>query len=150
MDAAALAALHAECFSTPRPWTAAEFADFLASPLCFLRTEPGGFLLGRVIADEAELLTLAVAPAARRQGSGARLVAAFIAESRRRGAATAFLEVAASNTAAQALYAATGWTPAGRRKRYYHAADGRAEDALVLRLDLADATPGGSASLTPT
>jgi len=136
MDAAALAALHETCFTMPRPWSAAEFADFLGSPLCFLLTEPAGFLLGRVIADEAELLTLAVAPEARRQGSGARLVAAFAQEVRARGATTAFLEVAATNGAAVRLYDRSGWQPAGRRKRYYHAPDGRTEDALVMRLDL--------------
>jgi ribosomal-protein-alanine N-acetyltransferase len=83
------------------------------------------------------LLTLAVDPAARRQGSGARLVAAFAAEARGRGATTAFLEVAATNAAAQALYAKAGWLAAGRRNGYYHAPDGTAEDALVLRLELA-------------
>ncbi|MFD2174653.1 GNAT family N-acetyltransferase [Rhodobacter lacus] len=132
----ALAALHALCFSTPRPWSAAEFAELLASAPCFLLTEPGGFLLGRVIADEAELLTLAVDPGARRQGKAARLMAQFAQAARARGAATAFLEVAAGNSPARALYAATGWQEAGRRKRYYHAPDGTTDDALVLVLTL--------------
>jgi ribosomal-protein-alanine N-acetyltransferase len=149
MRAEDLARLHAACFTTPRPWSAAEFADFQASPLCFLLEEPAGFVLGRVIADEAELLTLAVAPQARRQGIGARLVAAFAAQATRRGAETAFLEVAASNAAAQALYARTGWTLAGRRKRYYHAPDGTAEDALVLRLGLARPEMAPDAAAAP-
>lgn len=132
----ALATLHACCFTTPRPWSAAEFADFLGAPMCFLLTEPAGFLLGRVIADEAELLTVAVDPAARRQGMGARLLAGFSATAKARGAATAFLEVAAGNAPAQALYAQAGWVTAGRRKAYYHAPDGTAEDALVMTCDL--------------
>ena len=132
----ALATLHACCFTTPRPWSAAEFADFLGAPMCFLLTEPAGFLLGRVIADEAELLTVAVDPAARRQGMGARLLAGFAATAKARGAATAFLEVAAGNAPAQALYAQAGWVTAGRRKAYYHAPDGTAEDALVMTRDL--------------
>ncbi|SOC18663.1 ribosomal-protein-alanine N-acetyltransferase [Rhodobacter sp. JA431] len=132
MDPAALAKLHATCFTTPRPWSAAEFADLLASPQCFLCIEASGFLLGRVVADEAELLTLAVDRQARRQGTGVKLVTAFLVEAHSRGATTAFLEVAASNAPAQALYGCTGWTEAGRRKRYYHAPDGSAEDALVL------------------
>ena len=131
-----LADLHARCFTTPRPWSTAEFADFLGSRPCFLLTEPAGFLLGRVIADEAELLTVAVDPAARRQGMGARLLAGFAATARARGATTGFLEVAAGNLPAQALYRQAGWVEAGRRKRYYHAPDGTAEDALVLGCDL--------------
>lgn len=124
----ALARLHGAVFTTPRPWTAAEFAAFLASPGCFLLGGEGGFLLGRVIAGEAELLTLAVPPEARRQGIGAELVAAFLAEAAGRGAETAFLEVAADNDAARRLYHRAGFAEAGRRRAYY----GPALDALVL------------------
>ncbi|MBZ4022576.1 ribosomal-protein-alanine N-acetyltransferase [Rhodobacter sp. TJ_12] len=132
MDPSALERLHAACFTTPRPWSAAEFADLIRSRHCFLLCAAQGFLLGRVIADEAELLTLAVDPQSRRQGIGAKLVSDFLTTARARGATTAFLEVAANNNAAQVLYARTGWTKAGRRKGYYHAPDGTAEDALVL------------------
>lgn len=131
-----LAALHARCFVTPRPWTAAEFAGLLAAPGTFLLTESSGFLLGRVIAGEAELLTVAVDPLARRQGSGRALVAQFAAQARVRGAQTAFLEVAEGNEPARALYAACGWQAAGRRRGYYRHPNGRAEDALVLTLAL--------------
>ena len=131
-DPAALAALHARCFTVPRPWTPAEFADLLAGQGAFLLTRPEGFLLGRALAGEAELLTLAVDPDRRRQGAGRRLLAQFEASARRMGADTAFLEVAAGNVAARALYAAGGWLEAGRRPRYY----GPAEDAIVMRLDL--------------
>lgn len=125
-----LAALHAACFAAhPRPWSAAEFADLLASPLNFLLSRPQGFLLGRTVADEAELLTLAVAPAARRQGIGAALLADFAATSRVRGATVAFLEVASDNAPAIALYTGAGWSRAGQRRNYY--APGI--DALLLR-----------------
>lgn len=132
-----LAQLHARSFTTPRPWQAEEFADLLASERCFLLAEPQGFVLGRVIADEAELLTVAVAPEARRRGTGARLVAAFAQAARARGAVTAFLEVAEGNVAARALYDASGWAESGRRRAYYHHPDGSAEDALVMVLPLA-------------
>ena len=67
----ALASLHKLCFVTPAPWDAASFAGFLADPLAFLLVEgDAGFLLGRAVAGEAELLTLAVAPEARRRGLG--------------------------------------------------------------------------------
>lgn len=133
MTPADLARVHQECFTTPRPWNAAEFTALLASPGVFLVTRPGGFALGRVIAPEAELLTIAVAPTARRQGTGAALMADFTAQARRRGAEESFLEVAADNTAALALYARAGFVQAGGRKGYYSRPDGSAIDAIVMR-----------------
>jgi ribosomal-protein-alanine N-acetyltransferase len=132
MTPAEMAALHARSFTTPRPWSEAEITALLASPLVFALTRPGAFLLGRVVAGEAELLTIAVHPDQRRAGLGGALVAAFLTESRARGGESAFLEVAEANTAARALYAACGFAPAGRRRGYYHRPDGASEDALVL------------------
>ncbi|MBN2628979.1 MAG: ribosomal protein S18-alanine N-acetyltransferase [Rhodobacteraceae bacterium] len=131
-DPGALAALHAACFTTPRPWSASEIAALLASPHVFVIRESAGFLIGRALAGEAELLTLAVDPAQRRQGMGARLMDGFLAQGRARGAETAFLEVAASNAAALSLYQQAGFGVAGRRKRYYAAPDGTFDDALIL------------------
>lgn len=132
-----LAALHARCFATPRPWNAAEFAAFLADPLVFLLVESdAAFLLGRAVAGEAELLTLAVAPEARRRGLGRKLVDRFLYQARLRGAETALLEVADDNAAAGALYAAAGFVRAGRRRGYYSGPDGQERDALVLRRSL--------------
>lgn len=142
---AALAALHAACFTMPRPWGKDEIADILATPGAFLIDVPGGFLIGRALAGEAELLTLAVAPAARRRGTGRGLVAAFLDEARRRGAGRAVLEVAADNGAAIALYAGAGFAPAGRRPRYYRRAHGTPVDAVLLARDLPQHS---SASLT--
>ncbi|TJZ90460.1 GNAT family N-acetyltransferase [Paracoccus gahaiensis] len=138
-SAQALALLHARCFTRPRPWSAAEFDSLIALPGCFLLTLPQGFLLGRTVADEAELLTLAVAPEARRAGLGRRLIASFAGRARQMGAATAFLEVAADNPAARGLYAGTGWVEAGTRRRYY----GPATDAIVMRLTLRATQEGG-------
>ena len=118
-----MAALHAAAFVVPRPWSAAEIAEMLASPLCFALSEPQGFVLGRVVAGEAELLTVAVAPAAQGRGIGGRLVAAFLAEAVQRGAERAFLEVAASNAAALAVYGRAGFAVSGRRRGYYGAVD---------------------------
>jgi [ribosomal protein S18]-alanine N-acetyltransferase len=129
----ALAALHARAFRTPPPWSAADFAGFLADPLAFLLVEgDAGFLLGRAVAGEAELLTLAVAPDARRRGLGRKLVARFLYQARLRGADRAFLEVAASNRAAIALYESAGFAVAGMRRGYYADPDGSCIDALVL------------------
>ena len=98
-----------------------------------LRRSPQGFLLGRIAGDEAELLTLAVAPEARGQGEGRALVRGFLKDCRDRGAKAVFLEVAADNAAAIGLYRATGWSQVGQRRSYY--APGL--DALVMRHDLA-------------
>lgn len=133
MTAEELAALHGRCFTTPRPWDAAAFAGFLADPLAFVLVEgDAGFILGRAVAGEAELLTLAVAPEARRRGLGHRLVARFLYQARLRGAGTAFLEVAADNPAAIALYAKAGFAESGRRRGYYRTPDGARVDALVM------------------
>ena len=127
-----MARLHGLSFVVPRPWSEAEIAGLLASPLCFVLTGDQGFLMGRAVAGEAEVLTLAVAPAARRQGGGAALVAGFLAEAKARGAAVAFLEVAADNLGARGLYAAAGFGETGLRRGYYHGTDGRAVDAIVM------------------
>ncbi len=128
----ALAALHAAAFTDQRPWSAAEFTTLLASPHVCLIAQPKGFALGRVILDEVELLTIATAPDARRQGIGRTLLAAFEAEAHRRGACLAHLEVAADNHAARALYAAAGWKDVGRRPAYYPRRDAPPADALLL------------------
>lgn len=140
MTPEALAALHARCFRSPPPWSAADFAGFLADPLCFLLVEgDAGFLLGRAVAGEAELLTLAIAPEARRLGLGRKLLSRFLYQAQLRGAERAFLEVAADNAPALALYESAGFSGAGRRRGYYQGPEGRRTDALVLARDLAAA-----------
>lgn len=131
MSPEGLAALHARCFETPRPWSAGEFAELLSSAFLFEATN--GFLLGRVVADEAELLTLAVAPEARREGQGRGLVAQFLQEAVAQGATEAFLEVSAENEAALALYGQAGFARVGLRKDYYLAPDLAKIDAVVMR-----------------
>ena len=135
---------HARCFTTPRPWTAAEFAALLAEPPVFATLAETGFALGRVVADEAELLTIAVAPEARRQGEGRALLDGFLRTARARGAETAFLEVAADNTPAIALYERGGFAPAGRRRGYYTQPGGPALDALVMTRGLSLGSAFGS------
>jgi ribosomal-protein-alanine N-acetyltransferase len=128
-----LAALHALCFTDmPRPWTAGEFEAIAALASTLAVARPEGFALGRVAGPEAELLTLAVHPAARRRGVGRALVRDFEAVAAGRGAREVFLEVAVTNLAAQRLYDSLGYRPAGRRAGYYARAAGPAVDALVL------------------
>jgi ribosomal-protein-alanine N-acetyltransferase len=141
--AAAMAAIQRAAFPPGEAWGTDAIALQLALPgvIGWLDWR-GGMILARVAADEVEVLTLAVAPAARRQGLGTRLLDAAMTLATSRGARTAFLEVSISNTAARTLYARAGFTPTGRRPRYY--ADGT--DALVLRRTLAPACQGDDRS----
>lgn len=131
MTTAEMAALYAAAFPEVRAWSAEEIVALIAGPGGFAVTAPAGFALGRAIAGEAELITIAVAPTARRQGIGCTLLAAFEAEARTHDAETAFLEVAADNTAALALYRAAGWAETGRRAAYYARSTGTV-DALTM------------------
>ena len=128
---AEMAAIHAACFTTPRPWSQPEIASLLTSAGTFSVTRPQGFAIGRVVLDECELLTLAVAPDARRTGQGRALLQAFASDARARGAVRLLLEVAADNDGARALYAIDGWRESGRRKGYYHHPDGSRIDAIL-------------------
>ncbi|CUH61670.1 GNAT family N-acetyltransferase [Thalassobacter stenotrophicus] len=124
-----MAALHAQCFqAAPRPWSAQEFAAYAQDTNVLIRFIEGGFGVVRVIADEAELLTLAVDPARRRQGLGDALVQSLCTGAKVAGAQDMFLEVAADNAAACALYSKHGFARVGRRPAYY-----AGTDALVLR-----------------
>lgn len=132
MTAAEMAALHALCFTTPRPWSETEIAELLSNRFCFAINAVSGFLLGRVVAGEAELLTIAVDPAARNQGIGTGLMQEFLTQAATRGADSVFLEVADFNTSAQRLYLASGFTETARRRGYYHAPDGTRSDAILM------------------
>lgn len=133
-DPVALAALHAQAFAAP--WSAREFADLLSQPGVLAIHEPDGFILIRVVLDEAEILTLAVIPTARRLGLARRLVEEGAVVATQAGAARLFLEVAEDNTPARALYDRAGFHQIGRRKAYYAAADGPRTDAVVMSRDL--------------
>jgi len=137
--AARLAGLHCGAFSAP--WDAAAFEVLLGQAGVFAIEAPGGFILIRAVADEAEILTLAVDPVARRRGLGARLVREGAASAAALGATRLFLEVADDNHPALALYARAGFTEAGRRPGYYARPDGSRRDALILALNLPVALP---------
>jgi ribosomal-protein-alanine N-acetyltransferase len=128
-EAPDLAALHAAAFPPAEAWGADAIALMLGLEGGFGFGLAGqGFVLARAVAGEAEILTLAVAPAARRQGVAALLLRAAMMEAQRRDAEAMFLEVSDRNTAARGLYARAGFAQVGLRRRYY--SDG--SDALVL------------------
>lgn len=127
-----LARIHRAAFVTPRPWSAAEIGDLLQSPGVFLDLSPTGFAMGRVVLDEAELLTIAVDPAHQGRGTGRMLLGRFLDHAQAKGAARAFLEVAETNHAARHLYETAGFTVTGKRPRYFHTPQGDRVDAILM------------------
>ena len=136
-----LAALHEGCFAPPRAWDDRAMARLLAMPgVCALiatqtpadgEEAPAGFIMTRLAADEGEILTLCVLPAMRRKGIGARLLSAALAGLGMEGARRVFLEVAADNGPALALYEAAGFARTGLRPGYYASPRGR-KDAILM------------------
>jgi ribosomal-protein-alanine N-acetyltransferase len=118
-------------------WTRSQCAGILPMAgvsLVIARDEGGdavGFSLFRSVADESELLLLAVLPSRHRRGIGRRLLNQFIARARSDGAQRVHLEVRDGNPAV-AMYRAAGFETVGRRRKYYHARDGREFDALTF------------------
>lgn len=94
-----------------------------------------GFSLLRTVADEAELLLLAVAPGAQRRGVGASLLNHFVDHGRGLGVRRLHLEVRDGNSAV-AMYQAFGFKEEGRRRKYYCGQDGSQHDALTMALEL--------------
>jgi ribosomal-protein-alanine N-acetyltransferase len=132
-DSEVMAAIHAASFAPRDAWGRDVFALQLALPNVFGLLHPaGGLILVRVAADEAEILTLAVAPEVRRGHIGAALLRQATTNAASSGASTVFLEVSVANIAAYQLYTRADFIEVGRRPHYY--SDG--SDALVLRLDL--------------
>ena len=124
-----LANLHKLCFPH-KPWAAADFADLKKSG-CEIIASQNGFIVWRAVADEAELITIGVAPDARRTGIGAAMIGIMMSELKKQGIKHIFLEVAADNAPARALYEQNGFVQIGVRPRYY---DG--VDAIMMRKDI--------------
>jgi [ribosomal protein S18]-alanine N-acetyltransferase len=134
-DAALLAAVHEAAFDDA--WDAASFARLLQGPGALALVAetgggPAGLVLFHSVPPEAELLSIGVAPDHRRQGWALRLLARAVPVLAAQGVETLFLDVAASNAPAQALYARLGFARTGRRLRYYRNGD----DALLLTAPL--------------
>ena len=129
-DAGELARLHASGFQAA--WSETDFLRLLDGEGVFGLLAPAvGFALVQAAADEAELLTIVVAPERRVRGDARALLTAALREAEARGAAQMHLEVAVDNAAALRLYQAAGFAQAGVRRSYYARENGRV-DALVL------------------
>ena len=110
-----------------RAWLAVVRADD-AADLC-------GFALTRTVADEAELMLLAVRRDARRRGLASALLSDAFDHARRQGARSLFAEVRAGNPA-EDFYRINGLAAVGRRPRYYRSTDGMLHDAVTMRRSL--------------
>jgi [ribosomal protein S18]-alanine N-acetyltransferase len=136
-----LAALHALIFA--QSWDEASFGQLLGHPgaaafLARVAAPPQtvGLILGRLAADEAELLTLGVHQGHRRHGIARSLVGLLTQAAKGAGAKRLFLEVGRSNAAAAALYRRLGFRQVALRQGYYEHAGERGDDAFVLALAL--------------
>jgi [ribosomal protein S18]-alanine N-acetyltransferase len=135
--------LHASGFHFP--WSASDFEAYLADSAIIADgavneatpSEPlGGFVISRLLPPDAELLTIAVDPARRGTGLGRALLDNHILNLERGGARLVFLEVAADNPPALALYARAGFKPIGRREGYYQRTGGESCAAVTMRLEI--------------
>jgi ribosomal-protein-alanine N-acetyltransferase len=142
-DAGEIAQLHREAFPH-RYWSEAEFLSLLQNGAQGLGLSPkqelSAFILYRTVLDEAEILTLVTAEAARKQGHARQLLEQMESTLQAVGIHRIFLEVAVDNIAAISLYHSTGYTQFALRKNYYSRADGAKMDARLMQKLLASAT----------
>lgn len=127
-----LADLSARAYRHMVPWSAAQFAETMASPHAVLAHTDHAFVLGQVIAGEAEILALAADPDHQRGGQASTALAGFHGTALALGAAQVFLEVSAENAPAVAFYIRHGYTRTGLRKGYYATPQGHRADALIM------------------
>ncbi|MES2196347.1 MAG: ribosomal protein S18-alanine N-acetyltransferase [Pseudomonadota bacterium] len=138
-DAARLAQLHGASFH--RGWGEAEFETMLSERNTLVhRLRQGrkiiGFAVSRLAADEAEILSIAVAADQRGRGLSRNLLMTHLGHLAGRGVRTIFLEVEENNQPARRLYERAGFAVVGRRERYYREANGEQLNALLMRRDL--------------
>jgi [ribosomal protein S18]-alanine N-acetyltransferase len=138
-DAPALARIHGTSFH--RGWGEGEFESMLRERnTLVLRLKTGkkvvGLSVSRTAADEAEILSIAVAESHRGRGLSNNLLLTHLGHLAGRGVRTVFLEVEENNRPARRLYERAGFTIVGRRERYYRQSDGESLNALLMRRDL--------------
>jgi [ribosomal protein S18]-alanine N-acetyltransferase len=140
VDLDAAAEIHAQAFS--QAWSGDEFAallgqdgvfGFAARRVAAPDTSPLGIVLARLAVDEAEILTVAVSPAARGKGVGRLLMDAVLERLHAERANALFLEVEETNVPALALYRRLRFEEVGRRPAYYAGTDGKRTSALILK-----------------
>jgi ribosomal-protein-alanine N-acetyltransferase len=142
-DAALLAGIHAECFEDH--WSEVSFRSLLESAGVFgllachsTGRQVASFILMRVAADEAEVLTLATLPARRREGLASAVASAAMDQAKKGGALRLFLEVAETNLPGLQLYKKLGFEAVALRARYYESKTKAGVGAVVMRRELSN------------
>ncbi|WP_085797618.1 GNAT family N-acetyltransferase [Falsiruegeria litorea] len=128
-----MAVTHKAAFTQSRPWSETEFSDLLSNRFTFAIGDKRCFALIQLIAGEAELLTIATHPGHQRQGLAAMVMTAWHEQAMHQNAERAFLDVAADNAPAIALYRKCGYAPHGRRHGYYKRSAKESIDAIVMQ-----------------
>lgn len=113
--------LHSICFPH-KPWTANDFSD-LKTAGCDIIASQNGFVVWRVVADEAEIITIGVRPEARKNGIAAAMLTLVENDLKKRGVKKIFLEVAENNVPAKKLYEQNGFIQISIRPKYYDGVD---------------------------
>ena len=131
-----MAKLHSLSGSQTRPWSEIEYKKLLETTTSRLFYTENGFLVGRVIERDAEILNVVIHPDYRRLGKASKLICMFEKEAKNAGSSRCFLEVAESNNSAKELYKALGYLKVGQRNNYYKFIDGRKDDAAILSKEI--------------
>ena len=143
-DSPILSKIHEECF--PNYWDSSAFTNFFGientrAVLVELhgqgKPEPIGMMVYRVVHEQADIITIAVRPAWRRQGLARSLLKSAFSHAKALGATKMFLDVEDGNVAAFGLYTNMGFRQINRRRHYYKQKDASFTDALVMSCELA-------------
>jgi len=129
--------------SFDEPWPEPSVRELLSAPLVWAMVAldektsvPCGFIIARVVVDEGEVLSIGVDPKRQRRGTGAILLNGCLDRMAQVGAETVYLEVAADNVGAIALYESRGFNRCGVRKGYYLRKDGNRYDAILMKIGI--------------
>ncbi|NQY96026.1 MAG: GNAT family N-acetyltransferase [Henriciella sp.] len=141
-DSARMANVHRAAFSGDRAWSAQQFEDLLNQTSIRARgiAERGAiqaFVLFQIAVDQVEILTIATAPSARRQGFASALLADTENRLMREGVVNWWLEVAEDNLGAVKFYQSLGFKSDGRRPNYYKRLEGNRVDAILMSKPMA-------------
>ena len=131
-----MAKLHLLSGSLTRPWSESEYKILLSTDTIRFFYVENGFLVGRLIGPDAEILNVIVHPKYRRLGKARYLIDKFEKEAKEEGSSKCFLEVAESNSQANKLYQSLNYLSVGKRKNYYEFVDGRKDNASILAKEI--------------
>jgi ribosomal-protein-alanine N-acetyltransferase len=128
--------LHLLSGSLTRPWSESEYKILLSTDTIRFFYVENGFLVGRLIGPDAEILNVIVHPKYRRLGKARYLIDKFEKKAKEEGSSKCFLEVAESNSRANKLYQSLNYLSVGKRKNYYEFVDGRKDNASILAKEI--------------